>query len=60
MEEKSFKNILVYDILYKTFFGSKPLRIRFDTQGGIIRVYGGARYLMIVWSWIIWYHVQQN
>ena len=29
---KSYENILVYDILYKTLTGTKPLRIRFDKK----------------------------
>ena len=29
-DEKSHENILIYDILYKTLIGPKPLRIRFD------------------------------
>ena len=29
-DERSYKNILVYDILYKALFGAKPLPIRFD------------------------------
>ena len=30
VDEKSCKNILIYDILYKTLIDSKPLSIRFD------------------------------
>ena len=30
LDEKSYKNILVYGISYKTLIGVKPLRIRFD------------------------------
>ena len=29
---KSYENILVYDILYKTLTGTKPLRISFDKK----------------------------
>ena len=29
IDEKSYKNILVYNILYKTLIGVKPLHIRF-------------------------------
>ena len=36
IDGKSIKNILVYGILYKTLFGSKPLRIRFDEVIGFI------------------------
>ena len=30
MDEKSYQNILVYNISYKTLIDAKPLRIRFD------------------------------
>ena len=30
IDEKSHKNILIYDISYKTLIDPKPLRIRFD------------------------------
>ena len=29
-DEKSYENILVYNILHKIFIDSKPLRIRFN------------------------------
>ena len=38
---------MVYEISYKTLFGSKPLRIRFDKVNGFIRVYNGTRYLTL-------------
>ena len=38
VDEKIYKNILVYDISFKTLFGSKPLCIRFDEVSGFIRV----------------------
>ena len=41
---KTYKNILIYDILYKTFMGSKPLRIRFDEIDEFIKIYDGIRY----------------
>ena len=41
------ENILVYNILYKTSTGAKPLRIRFDKIDGFIRVYNGTRYLVL-------------
>ena len=37
------KNILIYEISYKTLIDSKPLRIRFDQTDGFIRIYGGTR-----------------
>ena len=30
VDEKSHKNILIYDVSYETLFQSKPLLIRFD------------------------------
>ena len=50
IDEKSNKNVLVYDISYKTLFGSKPLRIRFDEVDGFIRVCNGIRYLTLFGS----------
>ena len=47
IDEKSYKNILVYGISYKSLFGSKPLRIKFDEANGFIRVYRGIRYLLL-------------
>ena len=49
-EEKSYKtyeNILIYDISYKTFMGAKPLRIRFDEIDGFIKIHNGIRYLVV-------------
>ena len=47
IEKKSHKNILVYDISYKTLIDPKPLRIRFNQINGFewIRIDGGTRYL---------------
>ena len=50
IDEKSNKNVLVYDISYKTLFGSKPLRITFDEVDGFIRVCNGTRYLTLFGS----------
>ena len=36
MNEKSYENILVYDISYKTLIGAKLLRIRFEKINGFI------------------------
>ena len=47
IDEKSCKNILVYDFSYKTLSGSKPLRTRFDEVDGFIRVYDGIRYSVL-------------
>ena len=44
---KTYENILIYDIWYKTFMGAKPLRIRFDEIDGFIKIYDGIRYLVL-------------
>ena len=44
---KTYENILIYDIWYKTFMGAKPLRIRFDEIDGFIKIYDGVRYLVL-------------
>ena len=36
---KTYKNILIYDISYKSFMGSIALRIRFDEIDGFIKIY---------------------
>ena len=41
MDKKSYKNILIYDISYKTLIGVK------DKVDGSIRVYNGTRYLVL-------------
>ena len=47
INEKSHENILIYNISYKTFIGSKPLCIRFDKIDGFVRIYYGTRYLTL-------------
>ena len=47
LDEKQHENILVYDISYKTFIGSIPLRIRFDWIDGFIKIYDGIRDLVL-------------
>ena len=41
---KHTKYVLIYDISYKTFMGSIPLRIRFD---GFIKIYDEIKYLVL-------------
>ena len=36
---KAFKNILIYEISYKTFMSSIPVRIRSDDIDGFIKTY---------------------
>ena len=50
MKEKLCKNILVYDTSYKTLFGWKPLRIRFNEIEKFIRVDDKIRYLVLFGS----------
>ena len=45
LDEKSYKNILAYNILYKKFMDAKPLRIRFNKVDGIIKIFDGIGYL---------------
>ena len=47
---KTYKNILIYDISYKTFMGSKPLCIRFNGIDGFIKIYDGILYLVLFGS----------
>ena len=47
LDEKSYGNILIYDISYKTLTGAKPLRIRFDKVDRFIRVFDGNRHLVL-------------
>ena len=50
IDEKSYENILVYDISYKILIDPKPLRIRFFKINKIIRIYDGTRYLTLFGS----------
>ena len=49
-DEKSYENILVYNILYKNLIDSKSLRIRFDKIDGFIRGFDGTKYLVLFGS----------
>ena len=46
IDENLYENILVYKTSYKNLI-AKPLRIRFDTIDGFIRVYDETRYLVL-------------
>ena len=46
MDKKSYKNNLVYNILYKTLTGAKPSRIRFDKIDRFTRTYDGTRHIV--------------
>ena len=45
IDEKSYINILVYDISCKTLIGAKSLHIRFNKVDEFIRVHDRMRYL---------------
>ena len=47
IKERSYKNILAYNISHKTFIEAKRLRIRFDNVDEIIWVYDGNRYIVL-------------
>ena len=49
-DKKSYENILVYNISYKSLIDYIPLRIRFDKIDRFIRVYDGTRYLVLLYS----------
>ena len=46
LDEKSNENISLYDVLWKTFIGAKPLRSRFDKVDGFVTVHDETRYLV--------------
>ena len=47
IDKNSHKNIMIYDISYKTLIGSKPLCIRFNKMDEFVRIYDGTRYLAL-------------
>ena len=47
MDEKSYENILIYDISYKALIGATPMHIMLDEVDAFIRVYDGTRYLVL-------------
>ena len=51
LDENTYENILVYNILYKTFMDAKPLRNRFDKVDELIKIHNGIRYLELSHSW---------
>ena len=46
-KEKVNKNIFIYNILYKTSMGAKPLPIRLDKIDGFIIIHDKIRYLVL-------------
>ena len=48
--DEKHENILIYNILFKTFIGVKPLRIIYNKVDGFIRECGGSKYLVLFGS----------
>ena len=48
INEWSYANILIYDILYKTLIGAKPLEMRLDKIDGFLEIYDGSKYLVLL------------
>ena len=48
LDEKSYENILIYDVSFKALIGAKSLCIMFDKVDGFIRVFDGTRYLLLL------------
>ena len=44
LDEKSYENILIYDVLYKKSNSAKPLLVIFDKVDGNIRKYNRNKY----------------
>ena len=44
---KTYENILIYDISYETFLSAKPLRIWFEEIDELIKIFDGIRYLVL-------------
>ena len=47
IDKKSYENILVYNVTYKSLIDYKPLGLRFNKIDGSIRVYDGTKYLVL-------------
>ena len=45
LDKKSYKNVLIYKLLYKKFIDAKPFPIKFNKVDGLIKIYNGIRYL---------------
>ena len=45
LDEKSYENIEVYNILYENVMDAKPLPIGFVKVNRLIKIYNGIRYL---------------
>ena len=43
LDENSYENVLIYDVLYKTLVGAKPWHSVFNRVNDFIRKYGGTK-----------------
>ena len=50
IDENSHENILIYDISYKTLIDPKLFHVILNKIDGLIRLYGGTRYLTLFGS----------
>ena len=50
IDEKSYENILIYEIAHKTLIGPKLFCIRFYKIDVFIRTYDGTKYLVLFGS----------
>ena len=50
LNKKSYKNVLSYDLAYKTSYGSKPLHIIFDKVDSSLGKYDETKYLALFHS----------
>ena len=48
IDKKSHKNILIYDISYKTLIDPKPFQIIFEKINGFIKIYDRTKYLVLL------------
>ena len=47
LDERSYENILVYDVSYKTLIYVKPLCIIYNKVDGFVRDYSETKYLVL-------------
>ena len=63
MDKKSYKtyeNILIYEISYKTIMGAKPLHIWYNKINEFIKNYDGIRYSVLFGSVVLIIILQES
>ena len=48
LDKKSYEKVLIYDTSQKNFLSSKPLHIWFEIVDGLIKIYDGIRYSVLI------------